>query len=620
MKMKHLILLGLFLLAFPSVKAAGVPAEVSTYDFSGGRALSMDDARKLRREYDEGFLISSLEGLVNRKEPRLFVRCFASTDDFWWARMNEKGAWLAGVPVKKIATIKDLLAKFAQDYKGAVVYDESVPATSNLAATIAGADDLLVLRYDTDPNSLYHELTTGDKAIPIKVRLINEDGTSLFTGKGTIPDINQPSSGSPKNDAYRWLIEKYLKAGKLEPTELGYYIDCFWLKAHPGYAQFGDNLANLDYMIAHRGVVYDLDVFGDETPVDDRHQEQGTDLATLKLLLSTCNKLTQGRAMINIHGMVPWAYKYTDAKTATWDAGGTHDPVPSEWAFVQTVSAYNVAADCDVMADMANASFYQHYPLPAHIAQKAPQPTKQDLIKQGVLAPDGNLLPVNYYAFYVGDYDAAAWLYQNMPTMWTDPARGKIPLSWAINPNLADRFPFAVDWVRKTATPNDFFVAGDDGAGYLNPGMLTEPRDSELPSGVAIWQERNARYFKQWDLDTVGFIIDGNCPFMEKEALDAYAKFSPGGLVCQNEPPDPIHNGMPLLKMSSIVLGSPDVMVKLFSAGGPHFIAARTVLWTPTNHADAVKQIDATATLPHKLVDLRTLLQLYKYSKTGSFN
>ncbi len=34
---------------------------------------------------------------------------------------------------------------------------------------------------------------------------------------------------------------------------------------------------------------------------------------------------------------------------------------------------------------------------------------------------------------------------------------------------------------------NDYFAAADNGAGYIMPGMLQEPRESGLPSGLETW-------------------------------------------------------------------------------------------------------------------------------------
>ena len=77
----------------------------------------------------------------------------------------------------------------------------------------------------------------------------------------------------------------------------------------------------------------------------------------------------------------------------------------------------------------------------------------------------------------MGDFDSAAWMYQKLPELWDNPSRGTIPLGWAFNPNLSDRFPVGFHYTRQTKTDSDYFVTGDSGAGYLNPGMLIPPRE-----------------------------------------------------------------------------------------------------------------------------------------------
>ena len=44
-------------------------------------------------------------------------------------------------------------------------------------------------------------------------------------------------------------------------------------------------------------------------------------------------------------------------------------------------------------------------------------------------------------------------------------ARGSLPVSWAINPMLAEQFPALWDYFAATATANDSFVAGVGGGG-----------------------------------------------------------------------------------------------------------------------------------------------------------
>ena len=183
-------------------------------------ALDLNDETARRRFWDETHLAVALQGLVNRSAPRLFLRYIAAADDFWWEQMTQADGWLAGRHVIKVGSIEELLDRFKDAYRGAVVWDERVPATSNLASTIAGCDDLLPLRFDPRDGSLYRRLTQAGR-LKVKVRLLRDDGTPLFTGQGKIAGTERESSGSAKNDAYRWLIEHYVKTGQGQPAGHG---------------------------------------------------------------------------------------------------------------------------------------------------------------------------------------------------------------------------------------------------------------------------------------------------------------------------------------------------------------------------------------------------------------
>ena len=201
-------------------------------------------------------------------------------------------------------------------------------------------------------------------------------------------------------------------------------------------------------------------------------------------------------------------------------------------------------------------------------------------------------MPHNYATIYVGDYDSAAWLYQTMPRIWDDPNRGSVPLGWAFDPEIADRFPVGLHYARATATANDTFISGDSGYGYLNPGGLVPPRKwSDLPSGLPAWEALCTQAYRRWDLRVTGFVIDGFSPRLNAEVKSAYARFSPGGVVEQiSDPPASLVNGVPFLRMQRD-LPHPDKAVaaveKAFSESQPlhpHFAIFRTVLWTPTQH------------------------------------
>ena len=584
----------------------------------------------LRRHYDEVLLVTCLQAIVNRNEPRLFVRYNQAPDDFWFEKMREPGAWMSGRSVVRISGLDKLLAFFPNAAKGLVIWDERVPATSNVAATIAGVEDLLAVRYTTNADSVYKELTMGAHPMKVAKRLLIDDGKPLFTGTGNVPGTLIESSGSPKIDAYLWLLEHYIKTGKTNPRIIGYYIDAFWLKSWMNGDICLHTLNNLDYILMHRGVVCDLDVWDDETPVDDRNQALGADAKMLKQILRICYDAVGGKEMIGCFGFVPWAFKYTDFKTPQWDAGGKHGGVDTEWHMVELLSSYNVYMDADAISysSLVNASFYEHYPLPEVIKQE-PQPSREGLIKAGILDKDGKLLSINYYAHFQGDYDSAAWCYWQVPKMWNDPARGSLPLSWAMNPNIGDRFRFGLAYVRQSAKPGETWVAGE-GAGYLMPANLRTPRPSGLPDGLQVWIDHNKRYYKQWDIHVTGFNIDGNTPIMDKIAFDAYRQFSPGGVGLQDgKGPGGARFGLiesvPFITNWGDLPGNEgndnintvtDIIRKEFSKGpqgSPKFHLFRSILKKPSFYAAIEHHLaEHPGTPAHKLVDIPTLMWLIK--------
>lgn len=596
------------------------PASIICFDQTPLFALDLKDEAQRRRFWDETHLAVSLQGLANRAAPRLFIRYLKEPDDFWWAQMTQPGGWLAGRPVTRVSQLDELLDQFRDVFQGAVVWDERVPATANLASTIAGCENLLCLRFDERESSLYRQLVHGPRRMPVKVRLLRDDHSPLFTGAGQIPGTSLPSTGSAKGDAYRWLIEHYVKTGKANPQRMGYYLDGFWLTRWNAAAPENHTLSNHDFVIARRGVFFDLNVWDDEACVDDPGQKPGTDAATLKALLRAAYDRFGGDGVIHVAGFVPWAFKYTDHR----GAGGRHEAVPTEWRYAEILSCFNAYMDADALGlgAMANASFYQHYPLAARYPQN-PKPTRERLKAAGLLDAQGRIVPRSYVAHYVGDYDAAAWLYRKLPEMWRDPARGQVPLSWAFNPNLCERFPLGMAWARERRTTNDWFVAGDSGAGYLNPGYLTPPRaHSGLPSGLAAWEKHCQQFYRQWDLSLTGFVIDGYAPGLSPEGLDAYARFSPDGIVAQKIPRQGVHRGMPYLRMRTDLPEPPLDAARVVAGFGqgtpPRFVVCRSILRTPTWYARVSQEVHRLAGDAVRIVDLHTLLWLVREYETNT--
>ena len=579
------------ILATISMMVFAAEKTINTYDLTYLYKLDRSKLQEARRAWDEGHFVVTIQGIVNQKDPNLYIFFVGDSDEnetngqrdhFWFDKMTAKGDWMGDWEVNNIKNLNSLIDTFKEDIKGLVVYDGNVPSTSNVASTIAGVDHLAAIRYDKDPKSLYYYLTEDPKGpkMQVKVWLVNEDGSSKFTGKGIIPDVNVPSTGTAKCDPYIWAKIKYLDNGKCNPHVLGYYIDAFWI-GNSGGRLSNNTLTNHDYVIANKGFLFDLSPWDNEPATDDRNQPLGADVNTLKAILLSAYEQNKGK-MIQAAGFLPWDKKYT------MHAGGINDDVPGEWRYSEILSCYNAYMDADALgfSGMANGSVFSKFKLKEKYPQK--KPTIDDLKTMGLILPDGSVKKTTYVTFYVGDYDAAAWLYQRMPDIWEDKLRGEFPLGWAFNPNLSERFAYGMDYFRKTATPNDYFVTGDVGAGYINPGHLVEPRlYSGLPSGVQAWKEHCQKWMNIFDLSIVGFVIDGFAPAMNEELFDMYAEIAPDGIGGQKLPAhDGVYkNKMPYIKMESDVYRATEDaknQSKKMGEVAPEFYMFRNILWTPT--------------------------------------
>lgn len=574
------------------------PNTIAVFDLAYTLEGDWGNPQEVKRSWDHAHTLATLQGLVNRDAPRLYTYFVKNgkhdIDRYWWNKYRTEGKWLAGKDTLVYPDILSLVKAFKSEINGVVVYDPAVPATSNVASAVAGADRLIAVRYDPDEGSLYHQLVETGLRLPVKVWLVKKNGKPLFTGSGKIPGTARASSGSAKNDAYRWFIEHYLKKGKCNTAFGAYYIDQHWMNDPTRINRNHHTLSNHDYFVSKKAFFFDLSPWADEPATDDPSQRPGTDLETLKeFLLLAYRQNENGNTFTHIGGFPPWAFKYTK------HAGGKHDDVPTEWEYSRIISAYNAFKDADAIGygALANASFWQHYPLSDRYPQH--QVTDQELVERGYLTQAGELVEngKEYLVFYVGDYDAASWLSQTTPTLWDDPNRGKVPLMWCISPVLAQRAPMAMEYRWLSATPNDYFAAADNGAGYLMPGMLQAPRDvSGLPDATEQWAAHNVPYYRQWGLSITGFVIDGEAPGLNRAGLDAYERFSPDGIVPQKVPLTLLHGKMPVLRSDEDVnqedpAVAAQVIVNRVDKRPLRFHWFRNILKSPTWYVQVVDEI-----------------------------
>lgn len=589
---------------------------IGMYDLKYTLEYNLTDSLRVLSLWDDIHAVSTLQGIVNRNAPRLYINYVVESgieiDSYWWNKYRKPGEWLHGKDTIVYNDIISLVEAYKNDIDGAIVYDSRIAATSNVASAVAGIENLIAIRYDASPNSLYTRLVSKGPKLKVKAWLINKDGSPMFTGQGNIPETNRNSTGSIKNDPYIWFIEKYMKKGRCNGGYGAYYIDQKWRNNPMAAGMNHHTLTNHDFFVSKRAFFFDLSPWGDEPATDDTSQMIGNDLFTLKEFLSEAYRLNNGEKFCYIGGFPAWAFKYTQR------AGGQHDDVATEWEFSRIISAYNAFKDADAIGygALANASFWQHFPLEKKYPQK--WVTHEELKKRGYLTEDGKVDFKNreFMIFYVGDYDASSWITQLTPTIWDHPDRGKLPLMWCISPVLQERAPMVLHNFRKTATPNDYFAAADNGAGYLMPGMLQEPRDiSGLPGGLDAWANHCKKYYDKWGLSITGFVIDGHAPGLSSKGLDCYASFSPNGIVPQKVPLTLLHGDMPVLRSDEDIQQNPKEGAQRIAqrvAERPiPFHWFRNILKTPGWYVEIMEELGKLN--PNiELLDAPTFFELYR--------
>ena len=532
----------------PNSKKVTLPKSSSQYT---GEIVLVENMEKYVPDgdngYDTGFLLLALQGLANRDHPSLFIQRNGFTPngnnstkaEGWLTNINEDLFWLSyltapGQYLEKAkiqtwsaptaqALCQELLEKFKGCYSGLVVWDPNVYSTSLVAATVAGADNLLPVRYSTAPSSMYVFLTKTMK-LPVKVDL-----NGKFTGKAgaKIWGTSLESTGSAKNDAYLWAKVNYLDKNKTSASYMGHFPDAAPRSKEAQAADFPIYWRTIsysaDFLISQKAFMFDLCAFPALKPYDDPDQKLGTDYDTFNQILSSQYKRAGGN-IFHVEGWPTWKTEFAP--------GNSFTPTEAEFQYIKLLSQYNGRGECDAKA--LNTSLFQHVPEGTYkqTASKTVDTSKYDPDKKYVL-------------FYCGDYDSTHWLEYFLPFLWENDARGSLPLAWGINGSQSASCRVFFNYMYQTATENDWFVSGNNGGAYLNPICLQpEKKDAKyarklVPDGLEQYKSYCLSLNKKYDLDASPRLImtDG---MWNSTLLKAYADIAPAGFgYWEHTPSDP---------------------------------------------------------------------------------
>jgi hypothetical protein len=548
--------------AFAAARAprAGLswPADQLLPSFAPPRHLDVGDART--SDGRDRLLLTTLQGVVNRRRPELY-HLFDDVDATWLAS--------TGVPLTHHDEPMDLVAKYADRVRGAILYDPAVPDTVNVATTMAGLEDAVVA--DAEQAARY--------------------------GLAVLADLRGQFIDDPVQ-TYRWQLEhlfprctRRLLAG-LPPTTVVDVPDVRWRELARETEQIRDSsnrgtyTFDLSQEIEHAGVAFLR--FEDAFPGDgwgpsvravsvsvDGAQAASFEPGTAgeeKYLFDGARSSLGGEGNRFADGGGYFIYRFpappgaasmtvqvemwnqylvtaTDtsptlvepfpffrdyvvatAAMVSWlppngasgellneifdrvapttpYAGWFSNDVAGEWSGVDLAATRGV--------EVIPADFYMNGTVHSGVATavsarvaRPPRVTAHNKI---------------YLTLTFGEGDNVQYCQRHMRDLWDDPRRGDVPVNWTVSPLLADIGPALLRHYQDTATAQDLLIAGPSGAGYTYPGSWP---DDELDEYMTL----TGRYLRRTGMRLLyGYNHRDDewwVPFSER-IVTAYAEHTP---------------------------------------------------------------------------------------------
>lgn len=376
---------------------------------------------------DLQLLLATLQGNVNRRRPRIAALRPADEGKMTWLDT-------VAVPYRQVADPWTLLEKYRPEIRGVVVTDPAVPATRNLATTLAGLRDAVV----ASPDQL-SRLTAG----PYRLRVL-EDLRGRFTD-----DLS----------AYRWAVAHLWPQAN---HRLLFGLD-------PGIGAYVR-----DYAVATRALVLWI------------HPDVPESRALGEQVMA---QMPAGSPFLG------W-----------WPAG-----VGGESDGTELASRHGLVV---LAADWSqNLTVFGGIPAPLSRRQQAlPVPGLENRI---------------YVTFTMTEGDNLQYNQHKMRALWDHPARGSVPINWTTNPLLADAAPAFLSHYQRTATRQDYLMAGPSGAGYAYPTPWPDDTFEAFTSTTA-------RYMRATGMDSAVILnrtSGRDVPLSDAEADQYVRAVEPLGLL-----------------------------------------------------------------------------------------
>ena len=335
----------------------------------------------------EKVLLLSLQGLANRSAPQLYV---IHPRDYQWEITEPLFSFYErkhGVKFTELATAEEALTKFSSSAKGYVVWDPTVPATMNVAFTIAGLEDALVVTPAL--------MATAEKH-----------------GLKPIDDLRGRYNGQTDAQIYGDAVKRYWARCTHDAIMLmGGHRGAIRM---PGMADWG---------VRQKMFFHDLSA-------NPEHQEE---------LALEQKRFSERKPGATVFG---------------WHAYGKD----TEEQHTTLLSSYGLKMEG--LHNLPNLSFNCQFTFTPgfkftnnhHVARDAKLTAEKKV----------------YLTFVQSDSIGIG--------VWTKPGRGKLPFAWQVTMNWTKFSPAALEYFHESATPNDYFIGGLSGPGYMYPNHIPADR------------------------------------------------------------------------------------------------------------------------------------------------
>ncbi|WP_394428801.1 GxGYxYP domain-containing protein [Streptomyces sp. SGAir0957] len=549
---------------------AGAPSGTGRLLPSFGRPKKLDVADVSALNGHDQLLLTTLQGVVNRRAPRLYFSFDTGDTDLRWLPGT-------GAAVTHHDRALALLDRYRDEVRGAVLIDPDVPDSVNVATTLAGLTDAVAAT--AEQAAAYGLRTVSDLRgrfdpddVPATYRwqlehLFPRCARTLVAGLPPVRTVRVPGvkwrEVARETTRVRDSSNRRVRALDLSPELTGDDpVDAVYLRFQDSFgddgwgASVGSVVVKADdgaeiarftpgteaespflFDGLNSSIGGDSNRFGDGSggyfvyrfpvPAGTRRLVAEIDLWNQFLVTATTTAPTRVEPfphfrdyVVASKAMVVWLPPAGDtgdlldetlsryAPTTPYTGWFPND-VAGEWGGVDRASRHGI----EVVATDFYMNATVHAGAPARISGRVRTRPKARL-RNGV-----------YVTFTVGEGDNAQYCQRRMRDIWDDPARGSVPVNWTVSPLLADLGPALLAHYQRTATANDLLVCGPSGAGYAYPASWPAEH-------LAAYTELTGRYLRRTGMDLVyaynprNTAGDGWLPFDER-VVTSYARHTP---------------------------------------------------------------------------------------------